>query len=113
MSAAELGRPHVHRFVSRSRQSRWQIDQACDDRMPSNECECAGRSSFRLLLVQNRADQVLRDLFEMRRLHRVAGAALGKRTDRGSVTEHSRKRNYGVHNRKIAARFDVADMSAE
>src|SRR3954451_23680375 len=50
MSARELVQPRARRCVSPSRRSRPQIDRACDDQMPSNECEYVARSSFRLLL---------------------------------------------------------------
>src|SRR5436309_7369129 len=112
MSAAEWVPPPARPCVSRSRRSRPLIDRACDDRMPSNECEYAGRLSFRLLLIKDRAHQILRHLFEMGRLHRVTGAAFGKRTNGGGVTEHFREGNFGVHDGQITPRFDAVDVGA-
>src|SRR6266550_6555030 len=74
--------------------------------------EFAGRRSFLLLLVKNRADQVLGHLLEMGRLHRITGTALGKRTNGGRITEHLRKRHLRMHNSQISARFDAVDASA-
>ena len=68
--------------------------------------------SFRLLLVKNGRDEILRHLFEMRRLHRVTRTAFGKRTNRGGVTEHFRQRHFRVNDGEIAARFDAADAAA-
>src|SRR5437763_1344559 len=109
MSATELVQPRARRYVSPSRRSRPQIDRACDDRMPSNESEYVARSSFRLLLIKDRVHQILWHLFEMRRLHRITGAAFRKGTNGSSVTEHFRKRHLGVHDCQIAARFDAVD----
>src|SRR6266568_8972076 len=111
MSAAESVRLLARRCVSQSRRSRLRIDRACDDRMPSNECEYAGRSSFRLLLIKDRTYQILGHLLEMGRLHRVTGPAFGKRADRGGVTEHLRKRHLRMHNSQISTCFDAVDAS--
>src|SRR2546430_5211000 len=112
MSAAESVRPRVRRCAWQFRRSRLQIDRAFDDRMPSSEYECAGRCSFRLLLIKNRRHQILRHLLKMRRFHRITRAAFGERTNRGRVAEEFSKRNFGVNNRQMAYGFYAADAAA-
>src|SRR5689334_19757356 len=48
----------------------------------------------------------------MRRLHGIAGTALGKRANGGSVTEHFRQRYLRVHDGQITTRFDAVDAGA-
>src|SRR5947208_16945586 len=112
MSAAESVRPRVRRCAWQFRRSRLQIDRAFDDRMPSSEYECAGRCSFRLLLIKNRRHQILRHLLKMRRFHRITRAAVGERTNRGCVAEEFSKRNFGVNSRQMACGFYAIDAGA-
>src|SRR5438477_6760411 len=48
----------------------------------------------------------------MGRLHGIAGTALGKRANGGSVTEHFRQRYLRVHDGQITTRFDTVDAGA-
>src|SRR5207248_9189912 len=52
----------------------------------TSDYELVGRRSFRLLLIKDCAHQILGHLLEMRWLHRVTGAAFGKRTNGSGVT---------------------------
>src|SRR6266446_10174658 len=112
MSATESDRPRGHRYVSRSQQYQPRIDRACDDRTPSNECECAGRCSFVLLLIEDRRDQILRHLLKVRWLHRVTRPAFRKRTDRRGVTEKLCQRNFSVNDGQVSARLDAVHLAA-
>src|ERR1700730_15313630 len=112
MSAAESARPRAHRCASPFRRFRLRIDRACDDRTPSSECECADRSSFRLLLVENRRNQIPRHRLEMGRLHRVTGTPLRERSDRSCVAEELSERNLGMNNGEVATRFDAVNATA-
>src|SRR6266853_5890874 len=80
--------------------------------MPSNESGSAGRCSFRLLLIQNRRNQVRRHWLEMRWLHRVTRSAFGERPDGSCVTEQLGKRNFRVNDGEMSARLDAVDAAA-
>src|SRR5882724_5609925 len=79
--------------------------------MPSGEYECVGRSSFRLLLIEDGRNQILRHLLEMGRLHRVARSPFRKRADGGGVAEQLRQRNLGVNNCEMPPGFDAANAA--
>src|SRR6266404_1435827 len=112
MSGAESVRPRARRCAWPSRRCRLRIGRAFDDRTPSSECECAGRRSFRLLLIENGRDQVLRHRLKMRWLHRITRAAFGKRADGGRVTEKFRERYFGVNDGEMSARLDAVNTAA-
>src|SRR5438477_13216143 len=112
MSVGEWVRPPARQCVWLSRRCRSRIGRAFDDRTPSTECECADRCSFRLLLVENGRDQVLRHGLRMRWLHRIAGTALGEGADRGGVTEKLGQRNFRVNDGEMSARLDAVNAAA-
>src|SRR5271156_5332746 len=67
---------------------------------------------FTLLLFGDLLDDLGGDLFEVRRLHGVSGAALGHGTDVVDVAEHFRKRHFGVHVGRLALAFGAHDLAA-
>src|ERR1044071_7187337 len=71
---------------------------------------CASAMLLGLLLVKNRAYEIGGHGLKMGRFHRVTGAPLGKRANRGRVTEHFRERHFGIHDRQVSARFDAVDL---
>src|SRR5437870_2069606 len=112
MSAAESARPLARQCAWQSRRSRLRIDRACDGQKPSTESECAGHCSFRLLLVENRRDQVRRHRLEMRRLHRITRAAFRERTNSGRVAKQFGKRNLSVDDRQVTTCLNAVNAAA-
>src|SRR4030095_2374872 len=98
MSVAESARPRALPCALQSQRSPPRIDRACGDRTPLSESGCAGHYSFGLFLIENGRNQVRRHGVEMRRLHRITGATLGKRTNGSRVTEQFSKLNFGMNN---------------
>src|SRR5204863_6749581 len=111
MSAAELAQPRARRCVCQSLRSPLRIDPACDDRMPSTESECAGHCSFGLFLIENGRNKIGRHRLEMRRLHRITGATLRKRTNGSRIAEQLGKRNLGMNYSEVAACLDIVDAA--
>src|SRR5437588_5377561 len=112
MSAAESVRPRARRSVWPSPRSRPRTDRAFDDRTPLSESEFFVRSPLlRLLLIENRRDQVLRHLLKMRRLHRVTRPSFRKRTNRGGIAEELCQRNFSVNDSQVSTRLDAVHLS--
>src|SRR5436190_3114122 len=111
MSVAESVRPRALRCAWQFPQSPRRIDRACGDRTPSTESLCAGHYSFVLFLIENGRNQVRGNWLEMRRLHRITGATLGKRTNGSRVAEQFSERNLGVNDGEVTARLDTIDAS--
>src|SRR6201981_646361 len=111
MSAAESAQPRARPFVSQYPQSPWRIGPACGDRTLSSECGCAGHCSFRLLLIEDRRDQIRRDGLKMRRLHRITRAAFRQRADRRRISKQLRKWDHRMNDHHVAARLDAVDLA--